>query len=416
LSDRGAVGGRGTFAKASVRDAEIEGRRVLARVDFNVPLVDAGDGARVADDTRIRAALPTIELLRERGARLVLVSHLGRPRGGPDPSLSMAPVAARLGELIEAETRLADGVVGPPVERASDALGPGDVLMLENSRFEPGETTNDPELATALARLADLYVNDAFGAAHRAHATTEGVAHHLPAHAGLLLEREVRELTAVRDHPAHPLCVVLGGAKVSDKIGVIERFLETADRILVGGAMCFSFFAAQGLATGNSLVEADGVELARGVLERAEGASCELALPVDLVLGRELDAGTEVRAVEGVAVPEGWMGLDIGSRTAERYADEIAGAETVFWNGPMGAFEVEPFAAGTRAVAEAVAASEGFTVVGGGDSAAAVAGFGLADRVDWLSTGGGASLELMEGRELPGVEALLDRSEVGASR
>jgi phosphoglycerate kinase len=415
LSDRGGLGG-GAFAKASVRDAEVEGRRVLTRVDFNVPLADSGAyGRTVADGTRIRAALPTIELLRGRGARLVLVSHLGRPQGAPDPSLSMAPVAARLGELIGVETRLAQGVVGEPVERAVEALGPGDVLVLENSRFEPGETTNDPELAAALARLPDLYVNDAFGAAHRAHATTEGVAHHLPAYAGLLLEREVRELTAVRDHPDRPLCVVLGGAKVSDKIGVIERFIETADRILIGGAMCFSFFAARGLATGSSLLEAEGVELARDVLERAGGTSCELALPVDLVLGRELDPGTEVREVEGAEVPAGWMGLDIGPRTAERYADAIAAAQTVFWNGPMGAFEVEPFAAGTRAVADAVAASEGFTVVGGGDSAAALAGFGLADRVDWLSTGGGASLELMEGRELPGVEALLDRSEVEAS-
>jgi phosphoglycerate kinase len=416
LSDQGGFRGRGTFAKASVRDVDVEGWRVLARVDFNVPLADSGAyGGRVADDTRIRAALPTIELLRERGARLVLVSHLGRPRGGPDPSLSMAPVAARLGELIGAETRLAQGLVGNPVERATEALPPGDVLVLENSRFEPGETTNDPELAAALARLADLYVNDAFGAAHRAHATTEGVAHRLPAYAGLLLEREVRELTAVRDHPDHPLCVVLGGAKVSDKIGVIERFLETADRILIGGAMCFSFFAAQGLPTGDSLVDAQGVELVPGVLERAAGASCELALPVDLVLGRELDAGTEVREVDGIEVPDGWMGLDVGPRTTKRYADAIADAGTVFWNGPMGAFEVEPFAAGTRAVAEAVAASEGFTVVGGGDSAAAVVGFGLADRVDWLSTGGGASVELMEGRSLPGVEALLDRDEVEAA-
>ncbi len=295
-------------------------------------------------------------------------------------------------------------------------LGPGDVLMLENSRFEPGETGNDPELARRLAALADLYVNDAFGAAHRAHATTEGVAHLLPAYAGLLLEREVRELTAVRDDPVRPLCVVLGGAKVTDKIGVMERFLEVADQLLVGGAMCFSFFSAQGIATGDSLVEEEGVELAGRILARAEDSPCDLVLPVDLVLGRSFDADTERRELDGVEVPDGWMGLDIGPRTAASYAAVIGAAGTVFWNGPMGAFELEPFAAGTRAVAEAVAGASGTTVVGGGDSAAALAEFGLADRVDWLSTGGGASLELMEGRELPGVEALMDRSEVSGAR
>ena len=402
-----------SFDKASVRDAPVEGKRVLVRVDFNVPLADG----EVEDEARIRAALPTIELLRERGAALVLVSHLGRPKGA-DPALSMAPVAARLGELLGSPVALAPAVVGSEVESLARRLEPGDVLMLENCRFEPGETSNDPELARRLAGLADLYVNDAFGAAHRAHATTEGVAHLLPAYAGLLLEREVRELTAVRDDPARPLCVVLGGAKVSDKIGVMERFLETADEILIGGAMCFSFFSAQGIATGDSLVEEEGVELAGRVLERAQGSSCEFSLPVDLVLGRELSADTERRQLDGVAVPDGWMGLDIGPRTAREYAEAIAGAGTVFWNGPMGVFELEPFAAGTRAVAEAVAAADGTTVVGGGDSAAALASFGLADRIDWVSTGGGASLELMEGRELPGVEALMDagrrNAEVGA--
>jgi phosphoglycerate kinase len=304
--------------------------------------------------------------------------------------------------------RMAPAVVGPEVEAEAERLGPGELLMLENSRFEPGETENDPELAAALARLADLYVDDAFGAAHRAHASTEGVAHLLPGYAGLLLEREVRELTAVRDDPVRPLCVVLGGAKVTDKIGVIDRFLETADSVLIGGAMCFSFFRARGLETGDSLVEEEGIALAERVLERAEAFDCELLLPTDLLAGRELDPATEVRALDGIAVPDGWMGLDIGPRTAAEYAGVIAGAGTVFWNGPMGAFELAPFAAGTRKVAEAVAAAAGFTVVGGGDSAAALVGFGLADRVDWLSTGGGASLELMEGKRLPGVEVLLD--------
>jgi phosphoglycerate kinase len=400
-----------SFDKASVRDAPVEGRRVLVRVDFNVPLADG----EVEDDSRIRSALPTIEWLRERGAALVLVSHLGRPKG-VDPAFSMAPVAARLGRLLGCEVVLAPAVVGPEVERMARRLGPGDVLMLENSRFEPGETGNDPELARRLATLADLYVNDAFGAAHRAHATTEGVAHLLPAYAGLLLEREVRALTAIRDDPVGPLRVVLGGAKVTDKIGVMERFLEVADQVLVGGAMCFSFFSAQGIATGDSLVEEEGAELAGRILERAEDSPCDLVLPVDLVLGRSFDADTERRELDGVEVPDGWAGLDIGPRTAASYAAAIGAAGTVFWNGPMGAFELEPFAAGTRAVAEAVAGASGTTVVGGGDSAAALAEFGLADRVDWLSTGGGASLALMEGRELPGVEALMDRSEVSRAR
>jgi phosphoglycerate kinase len=398
-----------SFDKASVREAPVEGTRVLVRVDFNVPLA----GGEVEDDARVRAALPTLELLRQRGAALVLVSHLGRPKG-VDPAFSMAPVAARLGMLLGTEVELAPAVVGDEVERMAEGLGPGGVLMLENSRFEPGETSNDPELARALARLADLYVDDAFGAAHRAHATTTGVADLLPAYAGLLLEREVRELTAVRDHPTRPFCVVLGGAKVTDKIGVLRRFLDVADELLVGGAMCFSFFRAQGVGTGNSLVEEEGIELATEVLKHARGARCELTLPVDLVLGREPSASTERRDLDGVEVPAGWMGLDIGPRTAAAYAAAVGGAGTVFWNGPMGAFELEPFAAGTRTVAEAVASAPGTTVVGGGDSAAALAAFGLADRVDWLSTGGGASVELMEGRELPGVEALMDESEAAA--
>jgi phosphoglycerate kinase len=285
--------------------------------------------------------------------------------------------------------------------------------MLENSRFEPGETANDPELARRLAGLADLYVNDAFGAAHRAHATTAGVACLLPAYAGLLLQREVEELTAVRDDPTPPLRLVLGGAKVSDKVGVIERFLGTADEILIGGAMCFSFFSSMGFATGESLVERKAVELAARVLERAEGSPGELVLPVDLVCGRELAADTERRELDGVEVPEGWMGLDVGPRTAAAYRKSIASAGTVFWNGPMGAFELRPFAEGTAAVAEAVASTAANTVVGGGDTVAALDMLDLADRVDWVSSGGGAALELLEGRELPGVEALLDAAAAG---
>ena len=392
-----------SFAKASVRDAEVAGKRVLLRADLNVPL----DRGKVTDDTRIRASLPTIELLRERGASVVLVSHLGRPKG-PDADLSMAPVGKRLAELLGSSVELAPAVVGDEVSAMASELGAGEVLLLENSRFEAGETKNDPALAESLAELADLYVNDAFGSAHRAHASTEGVAHHLPGYAGLLLEREIVELTAVRDDPKRPLVIVLGGAKVTDKLGVIDRFLGFAEEILIGGAMCFSFFKAEGRDTGESLVEDEGVEFAKRVLSEAEGSGSILELPEDLVLGRALDAGTETRELNGVDVPEGWMGLDVGTNTTANFAKRIARAGTVFWNGPMGAFEVKPFDAGTRAIAEAVAAAPGHTVVGGGDSVAAVHEFGLADSVEWISTGGGASLELMEGRDLPGVEALRD--------
>jgi phosphoglycerate kinase len=380
---------------------DVEGRRVLLRVDFNVPL----SGGAVADDTRIRAALPTIEELRRRGAALILVSHLGRPKDR-EPELSMAPVARRLSELLGAEVQLAPGVVGDEVTAAAHALDPGELLLLENVRYEPGETKDDPTLAAGLAALAELYVDDAFGAAHRAHASTHGVAQRLPHAAGRLLEREVTTLNAILEDPARPLVAVVGGAKVTDKIAVIDRFLQVADAILIGGAMCFPFFRAQGHEVGDSLCEAEGVEPARRALEAAAGGGCRLELPDDLVLGDRFAADAQRRELDGVDVPAGWMGLDVGARTARRYADEIAGAGTVFWNGPMGAFELEPFAAGTRTVAEAVAAAPGTTVVGGGDSAAALAQFGLADRVTHLSTGGGASLELLEGRTLPGVEAL----------
>jgi phosphoglycerate kinase len=393
------------LGKRTVRDLEVgTGEAVLARVDFNVPLEDG----RVTDDARIRAALPTIELLLERDARLVLCSHLGRPKGR-DPETSLAPVSEHLGELIEARVHQAPDVVGPEVRRGVERLEPGDVLVLENTRWERGETENDPELSKQLAALADAFVNDAFGAAHRAHASTVGVTQFLrPAVAGLLLEREVVTLRSIIETPERPLVVVLGGAKVSDKIALIERFLDTAETLLIGGAMCFSFFRAQGIATGDSLVEQEGVELAGKALEKAERSSCRLMLPVDLVLGRSFDADSERREQDGVEVPDGWMGLDVGPRTAAAYADEIARAGTVFWNGPMGAFELAPFADGTRVVAEAVAEASGTTVIGGGDSGAAVAQFGLADRIDHLSTGGGASLELLEGKELPGVEALDD--------
>ncbi|HWF26302.1 MAG TPA: phosphoglycerate kinase [Solirubrobacteraceae bacterium] len=381
---------------------DVDGKRVLVRVDFNVPL----DHGAVADDTRIRAALPTIEELRRRGARLVLVSHLGRPKDR-EPELSMRPVADRLAELTEAEVTLAPAVVGDEVRALVGAGSAGEVLLLENVRFEPGETKNSAELAGALAELADAYVNDAFGAAHRAHASTEGVARRLPDHAaGRLLEREVTTLRRLLDDPERPLVTVLGGAKVSDKIAVIERFLQVADTILIGGAMCFPFLAAQGHTVGSSLCQAEDVELARQVLDSGDDHRASLELPVDLVLADRFAVDAQTQVLDGVDVPDGWMGVDIGPRTSAAYADAIARAATVFWNGPMGAFEMEPFAAGTRAVAKAIAAAPGQTVVGGGDSAAAMQVFGLADRVTHLSTGGGAALELIEGRLLPGVEAL----------
>jgi len=373
---------------------DVAGRRVLVRCDFNVPLDGAG---AITDDTRIRAAEPTLEELRTKGARLVLASHLGRPKGAPDPKLSLRPVAERLG------VPLAPAVVGDEVEDATRSLSDGDALLLENVRFEPGETKNDPALARALAALCDsVYVDDAFGAAHRAHASTEGVTHFVDRHAaGRLLQREVETLTRLLADPRRPLLAIVGGAKVTDKLGVLERFLEVADEVLVGGAMCFPFFAAQGHSVGGSLCEAEGIAPARALLGHEK-----LRLPVDLVLGREFAADTETRALDGVDVPDGWMGLDIGRASAEAYAQSVAAAGTVFWNGPMGAFELEPFASGTEAVARAVAGAEATTVVGGGDSVAALAKFGLSDRVDHVSTGGGASLELIEGRVLPGVEAL----------
>ncbi len=396
-------------------DLQVAGKRVFVRVDFNVPLgdgsVDHPDQRVITDDTRIQAALPTLRRLLDEGAALVLAAHLGRPKG-VDPALSLAPVAARLGELLGEDVLLAPEVVGGRATALAEGLKPGEagrrILMLENVRYEAGETKNDAELAKAFAQLSDgVFVNDAFGAAHRAHSSTAGVAEQVEQKAaGLLLQGEVETLEGILRNPGRPLVAIVGGAKVTDKIGVIDAFLERADTILIGGAMAFPFFKAQGHEVGSSLCEEAGVEPAARALRDAEAKGCRLLLPVDLTVGKAFSADTEVEQVDGVDTPEGWMGLDVGPKTAAAYRDEILAAGSVFWNGPMGAFELDPFAPGTRAVAEAVAETSATTVVGGGDSAAALQQFGLGDQVTHLSTGGGASLELIEGKTLPGVEVL----------
>jgi phosphoglycerate kinase len=373
---------------------DVAGCRVLVRVDFNVPL----DGGAIADDTRIRLAIPTLEALRERGARLLLVSHLGRPTG-PDPQWSLRPVADHLAGLLGEEV-----VLAPSLGETPD----GDLVMLENIRFEPGETKNDPALAARLGAIADAYVNDAFGSAHRAHASTEGIVHHVErSAAGLLFEREVRTLARLLEDPARPLVAVLGGAKAADKIGVINRFLETAECVLLGGGMSYPFFAVQGRRIGQSLCDDASLEAAREVLART-GTEDKLRLPLDLVVADGFSADAELRIADPIDIDDGWEAIDIGPRTRELYAQIILDAGTVFWNGPVGAFEIEPFAAGTHAIARAVAQTDAVTVVGGGDSGAALTRFGLQDAVTHLSTGGGAALDFLEGRVLPGVAALTD--------
>ncbi len=374
-----------------------EGARVLLRADFNVPL----DGGMITDDLRIRAALPTIEWLRDRGAAVVACSHLGRPKGQPDPALSLAPVAQRLSEHLGTEVTLSPQVVGAESAELSAALQPAGVLLLENLRFDPGETGNDPAFVDGLCRLADVYVDDAFGAAHRSHASVVGPPTQLPSAAGRLLAREVEVLGGLLGSPGRPFVTVLGGAKVSDKLGVIDALLERCDTLLVGGAMAFTFLAARGIDVGASRLEADRVDHCRELL-----ASGRIELPSDVVVAQEIAADAKTQTVTVGEIPDGWMGLDVGPETAAVYASAIGDAGTVLWNGPMGVFELGPFAAGTLTVAEAVAASGGFTVVGGGDSAAAVRQMGLADRIDHVSTGGGASLELLEHGDLPGLAAL----------
>lgn len=381
------------------------GKRVLVRVDFNVPL----DDGKIADDRRIREALPTIAELRRQGARVVLASHLGRPDGKVVEALRLDPVARRLSELLSAPVRKLPDCVGPAVERAVSAMRDGDVVLLENLRFHPEEEDNDDAFARSLASLADVYVNDAFGTAHRAHASTVGVTRFLPAVAGLLMEKELTYLSRALEDPRRPFVAILGGKKVSDKIGVIRNLLTRADTLLIGGAMSYTFLRARGLSIGASLCEEDKLALARSLMEDAGKRRVTLRLPEDVVVADRFAEDAVYRVVPAEAIPDGWMGLDIGPRTASAYAEAISPAGTVMWNGPMGVFEFPAFAAGTRAVAEAMARSQAVTIVGGGDSAAAVQQMGLAERMTHISTGGGASLEFLEGKELPGVAALLDR-------
>ena len=388
--------------KKTIRDVDVAGKRVLMRVDFNVPLQEG----QITDDTRIRAALPTIQYLLDHGASLVLMSHLGRPKGEVKPELSLKPVAARLGQLLGTEVQMAPDCIGPEVEKMAAALQPGDVLLLENTRFHPGERKNDPQMSAQLARLGDLFVNDAFGAAHRAHASTEGVTHHLPAVAGLLMEKEIEFLGTTIESPAHPYVAIIGGAKISDKIGVIRNLLTQADWLLIGGGMANTFFAAQGYEMGDSLVEEDSLDIARELMELGKG---KLVLPVDGVVADAFSADAHAKVVQVDQIEPGWRMLDIGPQSVELFRTQIAAAKTVVWNGPMGVFEMAPFAKGTTAIAEMLAASGATTIIGGGDSVAAIQQAGLADKMSHISTGGGASLEMLEGKVLPGLAALDDK-------
>ncbi len=391
--------------KKTIRDVEVDGKTVFCRVDFNVPMSDG----EVTDDTRIKAALPTIKHLTGNGAKVILASHLGRPKGEVVEDLRLDPVAKRLSDLLGQEITKTDEVYGEEVNKALSGMGNGDVLLIENVRFNAGEEKNDPELAQAFANMADLYVNDAFGAAHRAHASTAGVAEHLPAVAGFLMEKEINVLGQALSDPERPFTAIIGGAKVKDKIGVIDHLIDKVDHLIIGGGLAYTFVKAQGHEVGKSLLEEDKIDLAKEYMKKAEEKGVDFLMPEDVIVADDFSDSANTKEVAIDSIPADWEALDIGPKTREKYAKVIQDSKLVIWNGPMGVFELETFANGTKAVAQALADTKGYTVIGGGDSAAAVEKFGYADSMDHVSTGGGASLEFMEGKELPGVALLNDK-------
>ena len=395
------------YNKKTVKDIDVSGKKVLLRCDFNVPQ-DKTTGA-ITDDKRIRAALPTIQYLLDQGAAVIACSHLGKPKGEVKPELSLKPVSVRLSELLGKPVIMAGDVVGPDAKAKAAALKPGEIMLLENTRFEPGETKNDPELAKEMASMAEIYVSDAFGAVHRAHASTAGVAAYLPAVSGFLIQKELEVMGGALANPKRPLVAILGGSKVSSKIGVINNLLNIADTIIIGGGMSYTFAKAQGAKVGKSLLEEDWIQYAGEMVEKAKEKGVKLLLPEDTVCAKEFSADAEPMTVDSMNIPDGMMGMDIGPKTIQLYSDAVKDAGTVIWNGPMGVFEFPAFAEGTRAVAKALAETDAITIVGGGDSAAAVAQLGYADKMTHISTGGGASLEFLEGKELPGVACLLDK-------
>lgn len=391
--------------KKTIEDIDVQGKRVLVRCDFNVPLKDGV----ITDDKRIRASLPTIKYLLEHGAKVILCSHLGRPKGEFKPEFSLKPVAARLSELLGFEVKIADDVVGESAQKLAAEVQEGKAVLIENVRYEKGETKNDPELSKKFAALADIYVNDAFGSAHRAHCSTTGVADYLPAVCGYLIQKEISVMGTALADPKRPFVAILGGAKVSDKIGVIENLLDKVDTLIIGGGMAYTFFKAQEHTIGTSICEEDKIALAKETMDKAAQKGVKFLLPVDNKVGREYNPDTESMIVDSDDIPDGWMGLDIGPATQELFSNAIKGAGTVVWNGPMGVSEWDNFAQGTIAVAKAVADSGAISIIGGGDSAAAVQKLGFADKMTHISTGGGASLEFLEGKELPGIAALNDK-------